>query len=206
MKDLLINSLGGYEPKVCVSTFGRETWRGENGYYAAHTVANNLPDMKWEIDGDIKNVAEKIVKELEEKGFSCEIRNNLANEPVIDAIHIETAKAKERVEQSIAARRKTGEKGFIRFGDVPEDEKSYNYRDGFHENGVSVYNALFYPDGKYEILPENDIQVFGSISFSSRPVFRVWGDVVGTGSDGEPLLRNIYRKQSIDTTKVGGLS
>lgn len=100
MKELLINSLGGYEPKVCVSTFGRETWRGENGYYAAHTVANNLPDMKWEIDGDIKNVAEKIVKELEEKGFSCEIRNNLANEPVIDAIHIETAKAKERVEQS----------------------------------------------------------------------------------------------------------
>ena len=69
MKELLINSLGGYEPKVCVSTFGRETWRGENGYYAAHTVANNLPDMKWEIDGDIKNVAEKIVKELEE---SCQ--------------------------------------------------------------------------------------------------------------------------------------
>ena len=89
----------------------QRTWRGENGYYAAHTVANNLPDMKWEIDGDIKNVAEKIVKELEEKGFSCEIRNNLANEPVIDAIHIETAKAKERVEQSIAARRKTGRKG-----------------------------------------------------------------------------------------------
>ena len=176
MKELLINSLGGYEPKVCVSVFGRYTYRGENGYYAAHTVAENLPNMKWDIDGDIKNVAEKIVKELEEKGFSCEIRNNVENEPVIDAIHIETAKAKERVEQSIAARRKTGEKGFIRFGDVPED-------------------------GKYEIIPENDIQVFGSISFSSRPVFRVWGDVVGTGSDGEPLLRNIYRKQSIDTTK-----
>lgn len=141
--ELLINSLGGYEHKVCVSVFGRYTYRGENGYYAAHTVAENLPNMKWDIDGDIKNVAEKIVKELEEKGFSCEIRNNVENEPVIDAIHIETAKAKERVEQSIAARRKTGEKGFIRFGDVPEDEKSYNYRDEFYEDGVSVYNALF---------------------------------------------------------------
>lgn len=196
--ELLINSLGGYEPKVCVSVFGRYTYRGENGYYAAHTVAKNLPDMKWEIDGDIKNVAEKIVKELEEKGFSCEIRNNLANEPVIHAIHIETAKAKEQLEQRIAAKRKIAEKGFIRFGDVPEDEKSYNYRDGFYEKGVSVYNALFYPDGKYEIIPENDIQVFGSISFGSRPAFRVWGDVVGTGSDGEPLLRNVYKKQSID--------
>ena len=70
MKELLINSLGGYEPKVCVGVHSAEKLgSGENGYYAAHTVANNLPDMKWEIDGDIKNVAEKIVKELEEKDF-----------------------------------------------------------------------------------------------------------------------------------------
>lgn len=201
MKELLMNSLGGYEPKVCVSVFGRYTYRGEKGYFAAHTVAKNFPNMKWEIDGDIKTVAEKISKELEKKGFSCEIRNNLANEPVIHAIHIETAKAKELSEQRIVERRKNAEKGFIRFGDIPKNEKSFNYRDGFHENGVSVYNALFYPDGKYEILPENDIQVFGSISYSGRPAYRVWGDVVGTGSDGEPLLRNVRRKQSVDTAK-----
>lgn len=85
--------------------------------------------------------------------------------------------------------REQAEKGYIRFGDIPESGKSYNYRDNFYEEGVSAYHAIFYSDGDYEILSHNPFEMYGMRLYSNRPVYRLYGEEIGTGSDGEPILR-----------------
>ena len=193
---ILKYSLDGYEPRVCVSQFGND-WKGNAGYLATHTVAVNFPEMRWDITGTLESALETAAEDLQKLGFKTEIVTNSVGIKNIDAVHIPTAEAQEALKNKIAERRKTGEKGFLRFGNIPKNGRSYNFRDNFYENGVSVYNALFYPNGEYEIIPKNNIQLLGSINYSTRPAFRVWGEITGTGSDGEPVLKNILKLKKI---------
>lgn len=84
---------------------------------------------------------------------------------------------------------------YIRFGDVPEDGRSYNNTDDCYEDGVSVYDAeiesvpsasdagaMFVPIGP------KTLQI---ILLAHRPTYLVTGNKVGTGVDGEPLLRDV---------------
>lgn len=191
MSKIYKNAFGNPEPNVSVDIFGRCTWLNQPGYFSASSVSD-FPKMKWEIDEIGKDemwaVADRIVNRFLEMGFRVSVRQNGYNEPVINAVHIETEKAYKNALAAQKKRESGAEKGFLRFGDIPECGKSYNHRDQFFEQGVSVYNAMFYENGEYEIVYSNDIQLFGSVSYASRPAYRVWGDVVGTGSDGEPLI------------------
>lgn len=84
---------------------------------------------------------------------------------------------------------------YIRFGDIPEGERSTNNIDGSKEEGVSVYAA------ELDRAPEDvDADVMyvpvGSkvqqvLLLLSRTTYLVTGDEVGTGVDGEPVLRNV---------------
>jgi hypothetical protein len=84
---------------------------------------------------------------------------------------------------------------YIRFGDIPEDERSYNSADDCYEDGVSVYAAeiesvpaesdaagMFVPVGS------KTLQI---IMLAQRDTYLVTGERVGTGVDGEPLLRDV---------------
>lgn len=101
---------------------------------------------------------------------------------------------------------------FVRFGGkdgaLPPDEHSLNNLTKQRERGVSVYEAIE-RDGKYQILlPCLDPQAAATLGTCfnvaqglwgkvNHPLYEVSGDVVGVGSDGEPLLRNCQVVQKI---------
>lgn len=102
-------------------------------------------------------------------------------------IHTETQSIieSERREQTIKFM--DAEKGFIRFGELPRDGKSKNHRDNTLEVGVSCFYAEFAKDGTYRLLL-TPVQEVSYISVSGRIPYRLYGELVGTGADGEPLL------------------
>lgn len=69
---------------------------------------------------------------------------------------------------------------FWRSGAPPESGQSYNFKDQFHEKGVSVYEAPF----------ANSFAGVGD-----RPWYRIEGIEIGRGSDGEPLVKVISAKK-----------
>jgi hypothetical protein len=84
---------------------------------------------------------------------------------------------------------------YVRFGDIPDDERSWNATDDCYEDGVSVYaaqiesvpaesdaNGMFVPVGS------KTLQI---LMLAQRDTYLVTGDRVGTGVDGEPLLRDV---------------
>lgn len=89
---------------------------------------------------------------------------------------------------------------YIRFGNIPKDEKSSIYFHGVDtgkkEIGVSVFNACKI-NGVYHIVIPNpctgdtldDIVRF--MKYSSEPFFLVTGKKIGLGTDNEPLIINV---------------
>ena len=90
---------------------------------------------------------------------------------------------------------------FIRYGKVPEDERSTIWFRGSEskgkEDGVSVYEAHETLDGTYAPVipyPPNEDALddyYHYLRYYTGEVYLVDGDVVGKGSDGEPLIRNV---------------
>lgn len=94
---------------------------------------------------------------------------------------------------------------YVRFGKkdsvFPPEERSKNHSTGKLENGVSVYEAIE-RNGIYQILlPRIDSQTIATLGNcfnvaqglwgqENYPLWEVDGDLVGEGSDGEPLLKN----------------
>lgn len=100
---------------------------------------------------------------------------------------------------------------YLRFGQIPKDEKSRKGNgllgDGFKsigfENGVSVWNAVRLNDGYHLVAPlkanSSTVGDFNKYAFpenclgldKEQKIFVVTGEEVGRGSDNEPLLKNI---------------
>lgn len=78
---------------------------------------------------------------------------------------------------------------YIRFGLIPKSGKSYNFRDGFFENGVSCFEAVKI-GGNYVINVVGGMFTYYGYLESKMP-YLLSGDVLkSVGSDGEPLLAN----------------
>jgi hypothetical protein len=90
----------------------------------------------------------------------------------------------------------SGENVFIRFGRLPKGGVSKNHATGKLENGLSVfpstYNRL---TGEYMFDEGAGINSDAHMSYVLRGVnpYAVTGDVVGRGSDGEPVLANVKK-------------
>lgn len=89
---------------------------------------------------------------------------------------------------------------YIRFGDIPPNEKSKIYRGEEEigtENGVSVYPAFEDADGNIVVglnLPISKTSLHTQqylIEYDNRPCYLVSGDYLGKGTDGEPLIKNV---------------
>lgn len=89
---------------------------------------------------------------------------------------------------------------YIRFGEIPKDERSSIYYRGMYcgkEEGVSVYDCAFIRGGYHIIVPcpitMGGLDTLTGFLFynKDKPVYFVEGEQVGTGHDGEPLIHNI---------------
>jgi hypothetical protein len=103
------------------------------------------------------------------------------------------------VHKAIAAAKRDGGDLYVRFGDLPVRGRSLNHATLQSEQGTSVYLALstspvtrhgidrdtFIPFGANGADYPHHYELYGNVAAL------VAGDVVGYGSDGEPLLRHI---------------
>jgi hypothetical protein len=79
---------------------------------------------------------------------------------------------------------------YLRYGDPPSGGRSRDQRDGSLEAGVSVYRGLLCRDGSVLLVAGRREHGAQSTMISDRPLYIVDGVEIGTGSDGEPLLRD----------------
>lgn len=83
--------------------------------------------------------------------------------------------------------------GFIRFGEIPENGLSYSSWSGDFEKGVACFDAEVTHEGDYRLI--NMTYTLYSVYMDlmeespSRPVYRLYGDVIGHGWNGEPLVK-----------------
>lgn len=164
---------------------GTKEWRVQvdPSYFYTSSVCD-YPARQWSGDTPVSS----IVADMEADGFSCEVKRNGYNLPVIICVHRETQAlidgAKAAADQKFAS----SSKGFIRFGRVPENGRSKNHRDGTLEAGVSCFEAEFAEDGSYRLLLTPVLEV-SYLTVRDRQAYRLYGEEIGTGADGEPLLR-----------------
>ena len=91
---------------------------------------------------------------------------------------------------------------YIRFGEIPDDEKSRIYRgeeEVGKENGVSVYPAIMDEGGNWCIglsmpVTKQALHTFQAlVEYSDRPCYLVEGDYVGRDSDNQPTIKNVKK-------------
>lgn len=96
---------------------------------------------------------------------------------------------------------------YIRFGKIPEDERSKNFITGEKEKGVSAYYAYYdVDDDKWvaEYSDENPAtydDIKNRVKESRGDIFLITGKEVGYGSDDEPLLKNVKVIKKLDPKK-----
>jgi hypothetical protein len=88
------------------------------------------------------------------------------------------------------------ERGYVRFGKLPNHGISVNHSTGEPERGVSCFEAEFTGNEYKPLLTGYLCSVYEQVK--GRTAYRLYGKVVGTGSDGEPVLRV---RQAVRITK-----
>ena len=180
---IYIDPLGRPSAQATVSLFGDNY--GKDGHYSLTSVSNT-PEMVWTHAGNSHDVS-VIVDELTEQGWDCDMYfPHHGRPPSIRCTHLETAAALEACKVTLVG---DGEHGYIRYGSCPKSGYSINHATGEPEKGVSVYEAVFFGNGYQVSCPHYSTGTFESVRAQGRPVYRIWGDVVGHGSDGEPVLK-----------------
>lgn len=182
------DSIGNYQSKCMISHFGGQY--GKGGYLSLGTSAINNPHdgMRWD------NTPEKIALIapwaaangyviIESKDDYGAYQATLTHR---ETELIASAQAK-KTEKVFAG----AERGYIRYGDIPAGGYSRNAATGELEKGVSVFYAEYAKNGEYRPLPKNNQQLGSLLTLiaDKRPVYRVRGTEVGTGGDGEPVLK-----------------
>lgn len=89
---------------------------------------------------------------------------------------------------------------YIRFGDLPEDGQSTDHTTGRKEHGVSVFGADE-EDGVYSV---TGAKVMQALLLLPRGAYLVSGERVGTGADGEPVIRDVEIECELTTPKDCG--
>lgn len=100
---------------------------------------------------------------------------------------------------------------YIRFGDIPANEKSKIYREEKEigsENGVSVYPAFKLTNGDIVLglnLPITKTTLHTQqhlLEYDNRPCYLVTGDYVGKDTDGQILISKVNIIEKIDNYRV----
>lgn len=104
--------------------------------------------------------------------------------------HPETIAEIERLKIAQQKKWEKARRCYLRYGKLPANGHSRNHADNTLESGVSVYEGLILPDKSAKTLPASNQEFCGMLTLRDRPLYEVTGTPIGTGSDGEPLLKN----------------
>jgi hypothetical protein len=95
---------------------------------------------------------------------------------------------------------------YIRFGDIPKDERSeigtspniyaHSTRRSNKEKGVSVFDTAR-KGRRWNIVEVGNHESLAALLVQKRPAYLVTGRRVGTGIDGEPVLRDVTIVQQL---------
>ncbi len=195
------DSLGTPSPDAAISVFGNHYGDPKGAYFSLSSVSN-APDRKWNIETppdasytERRESAKKqmglIAKELQGEGWDVSIDEDGSGLPRATLKHRDTQIALESLAKRHDEKWSGAKSVYVRYGKLPPGGKSKNWADNRSEDGVSVFNGLLLPSGEMLPVPKHDQEV-GSIllGLRQRPMYVVEGEVVGSGSDGEPVLRN----------------
>ena len=177
--------LGTPNSKATISIFGSNYGQPGTGSLVLKSVSD-CPEngTRWPyVTTDVSD----IVAEMELNGWSCTTKSDGYNAPVINCTHIETQAAIDVKAKKVSDKFANADRGYIRFGKCPKNGISINHRDNTPEDGVSVFEAEFV-DKEYRLLLTDFLQVT-YVSVVDRPAYRIYGNVVGVGADGEPVIK-----------------
>ncbi len=160
-------------------------------YFYFHTTSD-APAKKWYFEkGQEEATCKNIIDDLINDGWDCEVIRHRGSNKIrrIDCVHIETKRQlDEQKKEEEKQLQGEYEQGFIRFGLPPKSGYSTNWATGETEPGVSVYKAKIYKTGTIVIdTPHYSAGTYHSLK--NYPMYRVWGEIVGYGADGEPCLK-----------------
>lgn len=178
------DAIGRPSSEATISVYGAQYGAAGTGGYLALSATSDAPSRRWDyLSHDVSH----IVAEMESDGWQCVVGKDGYNAPIIQCTHIATQAVIDQAQKLSNDKFANAERGYIRFGKCPQDGRSINHRDNTQEAGVSVFEAEFV--GKdYRLLVNNVLEVT-YVSVMDRPAYRIYGEAVGTGADGEPVLR-----------------
>jgi hypothetical protein len=175
-------------PTANISHFGGSYGRG--GYLLLHTTASNNPDNGKRWDNNPEDIA-TIAAWAEANGYDITESRDGYGAYRASLTHRETQAASDALKTDMAAIFAGAERGHVRMGDLPEGGRSRNKATGCCEAGVSVFSAEIAQNGQWRPILDTPQMLASYLSLiaDDRPAYRVYGDVIGTGGDGEPLMR-----------------
>jgi hypothetical protein len=181
------DSLGNPAPTAGISHFGGSYGRG--GYLALHTTAKTNPDAGKRWDNTPAAIA-TIAAWADARGYDIVESRDGYGAYRASLTHRETARALATIKASEDAMFSGAERGYVRLGDLPSGGRSRNRATGGYEAGVSVFAAEITQSGRWRPILDTPQQVGSYLSLlaDDRPAYRVYGEVVGTGGDGEPVM------------------
>ena len=179
------DALGIPQPVASIRHFGG-SW-GQGGFWAMSSTALDIPaalDAHYESPEAAELAAIEagwVVIDRGVDGYNC---------PWITISHPETAAALEAAIARSNAKWAKATPCYVRYGKLPRGGKSRNHATGEFESGVSVFRGEVLPSGEARALPDNNVLAASMVSLRDRDLYVVSGVEIGTGSDGEPVLKN----------------
>lgn len=143
-----------------------------------------------------KEQREALLSMMKEKGYEWDV---------------EKKELKKIVDETCLEKQGGQEQLYIRFGEIPTDEKSKIYQGDIEvstENGVSVYPAFETNGGDIVLglnLPITKTTLYTQqhlLEYDDRPCYLVKGNYVGKDTDGQPLINNVSIVKKIDSYRV----
>lgn len=182
------DSLDNLQPYAAITQFGGNY--GKGGYLCLHTTAVNNPHDRKRWDNTPEAIA-TIAAWAEENGYDIAEGKDGYGAYKAELVHRETAAALAEQRTKAEAVFAGAEPGYIRFGNLPDGGRSRNRATGNLESGVSVFKAEFARGGHWRPILDTPQQIasFYFLIADDRPIYRVYGKRVGTGGDGEPVLK-----------------
>ena len=202
-RDLQLSSDREFSPSISIDEI--LAWLEKQG-------GQGIIDLKEYAKGILKGAAIHLMIWIDENladGNMC--LSNMECEDLEDAmVNAKWDKIYKYIKKKVEKQNKQ-EQLYIRFGEVPTDEKSKIYQGEIKvgtENGVSVYPAFKTDEGNIVLgltLPITKTTLYTQqhlIEYDDRPCYLVKGDYVGKDTDGQPLINNVSIIEKIDNYRV----